>query len=88
MFSYKRPIFFNKDLHNYCLKSTDDFIQNLIKKNEEERKLKNFKINLVTENSLAIPSSNSNFNPNSYIFSVFIFLSTSSFIYYFYNSKK
>ena len=85
MLFYKRPIFFNQDLHNYCLKSMNDSIKKRIEKNDEERKFKNFKINLVTENSVA---TNSNFNPQNFIFSVFIFLSTSSFIYYFYNSKK
>jgi hypothetical protein len=84
MLFLKRPALFNENLHNYCLKYTNNYIKKLVEKIDEERKNPKYKIDLVTENTVSNPNS----NPNNFIFSVLVFLSTSSFLYYYYNSKK
>jgi hypothetical protein len=84
MLFLKRPKLFNENLHNYCLQSTNNYIKKLVGKIDEERKFPKCKIDLVTENYVSDPNS----NPNNFIFSVLVFLSTTSILYYFYNSKK
>jgi hypothetical protein len=73
---------FNQKLHNYGLNSTYESIKKLLYKNDEERKRK-IKFNIVSEESVSNPSP-----PNNPFIPVLIFLSISSIIYYFYNSKK
>jgi len=82
LFNFKRPIY-NQNIREYCLKSTNESIKKLIEKSNEERKNKELQLNLVTN---YVPSNNPNLN-NPYL-PVLIFLSVTSFIYYFYNSKK
>ena len=84
MLFFKRPALFNQNLHNYCLQYTNNYIKKIVEKTDEERKMPKYKIDLVTETSVSDPNS----NPNNFIFSVLVFLSTSSILYYFYNSKK
>ena len=84
MFFFKRPILFNQHLHNHCLQSTNNYLKKLVEKTDEERKSPKYKINLVTETTFSNPNS----NPNNLMFTVLVFLSTSSILYYFYNSKK
>ena len=84
MLFYKRPTFFNQSLHNYCLQSSNNYIKKLVEKIDEERKNPKYKIDLVSENTVSNPNS----NPNNFILPVLVFLSTSTIIYYFYNSKK
>jgi hypothetical protein len=77
----KRPKIFNQELHNYCLKSTNESIRKLVEKNEKERKFK-------FDDKLFIASDNSNPNPNNNIITFLCFLSVSSILLYFYNSKR
>jgi len=84
MFFFKRPTLFNEYLHNHCLQSTNNYIKKLVEKTDEERKSSKYKIDLVTENTVSNPNS----NPNNFILPVLVFLSTSTILYYFYNSKK
>lgn len=79
----RNPIMFNQKLHDYCLNSTYESIKRKLEKNDEERKTKN-KFNLVTD----VCNHNPNSNPNNPFLPVLVFLSISSFFYYFYNSKK
>jgi len=84
MLFFKRPTPFNEYLHSYCLQSTNNYIKKLVEKIDEERKRPKYKIDLVTEATVSNPNS----NPNNFMLSVLVFLSTSSILYYFYNSKK
>ena len=85
MLFFKRPTPFNEYLHNHCLQSTNNYIKKLVEKIDEERKTRTgYKINLVTETTVSNPNS----NPNNFMLSVLVFLSTSSILYYFYNSKR
>jgi hypothetical protein len=77
----KRPNFFNKSLHDYCLKSTNNSIKKIIENCDEERKYKSVKFNLTTNESCPEPNNNNNIIPFIY------FLSISSFLLYFYNRK-
>ena len=77
----RKPFVFDPKLRDYCLSSTYESIKKRLAKNEEERK--NYKLNLITQD---IVSNNS--NPNDPFLPVLVFLSISSFLYYFYNSKK
>jgi hypothetical protein len=77
----RSPGTFNQKLYDYCLNSTYDSIKKKIGKNNEERKT-NINVELVIEDSVSNPSPNNPFLP------VLVFLSISSFLYYFYNSKK
>ena len=49
----KRPNYFNKQLSDYCLKSTNESIKKMIEKCDEERKYKSIKLNLTTNDSYA-----------------------------------
>jgi hypothetical protein len=84
MLFIKRSALFNQNLHNYLLQSTNNYIKKLVEKTDEERKSPKYKLDLVTENTVPNPNS----NPNNFILPVLVFLSTSTIIYYFYNSKK
>jgi len=84
MLFLKRPKLFNQNLHNHCLQSTNNYIKKLVEKTYEERKNPKYKIDLVTENTVSNPNS----NPNNFILRVLVFLSTSTILYYFYNSKN
>ena len=79
----KRPKIFNQELHNYCIKSTNESIRKIIEKNEKERKLPKLKLNSIDD----IPSS---LEPNgNIILASIFFLSIASFINLFlYNSKR
>ena len=76
-----RPKFFNKELHDYCLKSTKESIQKLVEKKEAERKLIKLNLNLETIVDNSNPDDNN-------IFPFICFLSISSFILYFYRQKN
>ena len=86
MFSImKQPIkplyLYNKKMRDYCLNSTYESIKKKISKTDEERKTQKIvQLNLVTAPS--VPNSTNPFIP------VLVFLSISSLVYYFYNSKK
>jgi hypothetical protein len=77
----RNPQIFNQKLHDYCLNSTYESIKKKLAKNDEERKTI-IKVNLVTD------ITNPNPNPNNPFLPVLFFLSISSLLYYFYNSKK
>jgi len=77
----KRPIFFNKSLQDYCLKSTNESIKKIIENCDEERKNKLTKFNLTTNDPCPEPNNNNN------IVHFICFLSISSFLIYFYNRK-
>ena len=77
----KRPNFFNKQLRDYCLISTNESIKKMIEKCDEERKYKSIKFNLTTNDSCPEPNNNNNIIP------FICFLSISSFLIYFYNRK-
>ena len=86
MFSImKRPIkplyLYNKKIQDYYINSTYESIKKYSTKTDEERKIQKIvQLNLVTTPSL--PNSTNPFIP------VLVFLSISSLVYYFYNSKK
>jgi len=80
----KRPVLqndYNKKLREYTLNSTYESIRKHIVKTDEERKNQLVNFNLVTTTP-SIPNSTNPFIP------VLVFLSVSSFAYYFYNSKR
>jgi hypothetical protein len=77
----KKPIFFNQELHNYCLKSTNDSIKRMSEKYEKERKNPKISLNLNQDSCPSDPNKNS-------AIAIICFLSVSSFLYYFYNSKR
>jgi hypothetical protein len=79
--SLKRPNFFNQKLHDYCLKSTNESIKKKIMNCDEERKI-NKNTSFVLQDSFPSEPNNNN------IIAVVCFLSVSSFLYYFYNSKR
>jgi hypothetical protein len=81
----KRPIkplyLYNKKIQDYYINSTYESIKKYSTKTDEERKIQKIvQLNLVTTPSL--PNSTNPFIP------VLVFLSISSLVYYFYNSKK
>jgi len=77
-----RPLYlYNKKIQDYYINSTYESIKKKISKTDEERKnQKIVQCNLVTAPS--VPNSTNPFIP------VLVFLSISSLVYYFYNSKK
>jgi hypothetical protein len=77
-----RPLYlYNKKIQDYYINSTYESIKKKISKTDEERKTQKIvQLNLVTTPS--IPNSTNPFIP------VLVFLSISSLVYYFYNSKK
>ena len=77
----KKPKFFNQELHNYCLKSTNDSIKRMVEKYDTERKSKKINLNLTQTSLPSDPDKNS-------VIAIICFLSVSSFLYYFYNSKS
>ncbi len=79
--NFKRTKFFNQDLYNLSLKSTNESIKKIVENNNKERKFKNIKINLIKEDTSLQPN-------NNYIISLVCFLSISSFFYLFYRTKK
>ena len=78
--SLKRPNFFNQKLHDYCLKSTNKLIKKKIMNYDEERK--------INKNSLVLQDGFPSEPNNNHIITVVCFLSVSSLLYYFYNSKR
>jgi len=81
----KRPIkplyLYNKKIQDYYINSIYKSIKKYSTKTDEERKIQKIvQLNLVTTPSL--PNSTNPFIP------VLVFLSISSLVYYFYNSKK
>jgi len=83
MFSslFGRSKIFNQQLHDYCLKSTNESIQKMIERMKEERKKNQFKL------ILANPSSNSP-SGNPIIPIIIIFFSISSIFYNLYYRKR
>jgi len=82
MFNIGRRQFNNKIIREYSLKCTNDYMRKLIKKNEIEKNtdLNNFGYQLMKYSSYP--------NDNNYnMFPFLIFLSISSFIYFFSNRK-
>jgi hypothetical protein len=75
-----KPKFFNQELHNYCLKSTNESIKKMIENYEKERKKQQYKLILYDDD---YPS-----KPNNSIIIVAFFLSIIGFLNYFNNSKK
>jgi hypothetical protein len=76
----KRPNYFNKPLHDYCLNSTNESIKKMIEKCDKERKYKSINLNLMPQDSNPEPNNNN-------IITFICFLSISSFLIYFYNAK-
>jgi len=80
---YTKP-FFNKKLSDYCLQSTMESIQKIVEKQKKERKLPK-----INTDSLVLTTNNSNPNIDPNNFNYFIlFLSISSFMYFFYKRIK
>jgi hypothetical protein len=77
----KKPKFFNQELHNYCLKSTNDSIKRMVERYDTERRNKKILLNLNQDSCPSDPNKNS-------AIAIIFFLSVSSFLYYFYNSKR
>lgn len=73
----KKPIYYNKELHDYCLKSTNDSIKKMIEKNNEERKKKSVYFDLQ------IKEKEYTFEPKNEVFPFLLFLSASTFLFYF-----
>jgi hypothetical protein len=82
MFNIGRRPFNNKIMKEYSLKSTNDYIRKITEKNSLEKKLdfNKFRKEFV---SIASDTDDNNYN----LFPFFIFLSISSFIYFFSNRK-
>ena len=82
MFNIGRRPFNNKIMKDYCLKSTNDYIRKITEKKNLEKKLdfNKFRQEFV---SIASDTDDNNYN----LFPFFIFLSISSFIYFFSNRK-
>jgi hypothetical protein len=81
--SISRPYFFNKRLYEYCIESTNKSIKQIIEKKntEEKNNITNLKLNLETiDDSSLIPR-------NDFIPVIFI-ISISSFVYFYYNTKR
>ena len=80
---YTKP-FFNKKLSDYCLQSTMESIQKIVEKQKKERKIPK-----INTDSLALTTHNSNPNidPNNLNYFI-LFLSISSFMYFFYKRIK
>ena len=83
MFSLKRPMLndYNKKMRDYCLNTTYESIRKKLSKQDEERKSPKFQLNLVID-APSVP------NPTNPFIPILMFLSMSSLVYYFYNSKK
>ena len=71
---------YNKKMREYSLNSTYESIRKRFHKTNEERKNQLVNFNLVTAPSIP--------NPTNPFIPVLVFLSVSSLVYYFYNSKR
>ena len=71
-----RKLFYNKNMMDYCRKSTEESIQKFV-----EREKQKLNIDLNINDSQVLPTNNN-------VFSFFVILSMSSFIYIFFNARK
>jgi hypothetical protein len=71
-----RKLFYNKNMMDYCKNSTKESIQKIV-----EREKQKSNIDLKINNLQALSNNNSGI-------AFFVILSTSSFIYYFFNARK
>lgn len=80
-FARNRPLYFNKNLHDYCTMTINESIRRLTEKYNLESKTLKFK-NIVDNDGddPKIPEFN--------FYSLLIFLSISSFSFYFYKKLK
>jgi hypothetical protein len=76
-----KPKIYNQELHNYCLKSTNESIKKMIENYEKERKKEQYKLILFDDDFPSKPNNNS-------IFAVVFFLSIVGFLHYFNNLKR
>ena len=87
MFNIGRRPFNNKIMKEYSLKSTNDYIRKITEKNSLEKNSleKKLDFNKFRQEFVSIASDTDDNNYN--LFPFFIFLSISSFIYFFSNRK-
>ena len=87
MFNIGRRPFNNKIMKEYSLKSTNDYIRKITEKNSLEKNSleKKLDFNKFRQEFVSIASDTDDNNYN--LFPFFIFLSISSFIYFFINSS-
>jgi hypothetical protein len=77
-FLFKKPIYINRSLHDYCRKSTEESIRKKTEKYNLERK------NQLSNTRFTINNDNNNNNPEFNIYTFLLFLSISSISFYFY----
>jgi hypothetical protein len=77
----RRPIFYNKNLSNYCRKSTDESIKKISEKQNLERNKPKIK-NPLDDNE------NGNGKPEFNLYEFLIFLSISTITIYFYKRLR
>ena len=84
-----KPIFFNQQINDFCLKLTKESINKYTKKIEDlnKSKDKSFGINLDLEIASSNPNPNPNPNPNNIIYYIGVFSFVSIF-YFFFKSKR
>ena len=75
-FLFKKPIYINSSLHDYCRKSTEESIRKKTEKYNLERKNQMLNTTII--------SNNDNNNPDFKIYTFLLFLSISSISFYFY----
>jgi len=81
--SNNRKLFYNKNILDYCRKSTEESMQKFTEREKQKQKQKqkqNQYVDLKISNSQVVS------NTSGVVF--FTILSVSSFIYYFLNAKK
>ena len=71
-----KKLFYNKNMMDYCRNSTKESIQKFV-----EREKQKLNIDLNINDSQVLPTNNN-------VFSFFVILSMSSFIYIFFNARK
>lgn len=78
--SLKRPKFFNQNIHDYCLKSTNESIRKKIEKYDEERKRKAISLDLnIIEYD---------FKPKNEAIPFILLISITSFVFYIISKNK
>lgn len=85
MLSYmcRKPFTMDKDIREYYINSTKNFIRKINKKHNEERKKINFTI--TKENSIILTNDKPNYNPNhNLIITILFFCSVTTVMYVYY----
>ena len=76
----RKPIYYNKKLHDYCLKSTNDSIKKIAEKYDEERKRKAI--------SLDLNIIDYNLKPKNETLPFILLISITSFVFYIMSKDK